>query len=90
MGQSFPIHYSPGKIHSRLDLGSDGCLYFSTHRGSTKATTDRYHYQGDWILRCDPQTARTEIVTQGPVPKHCIPCSVLDPKRLFFYGGVNF
>jgi len=21
------------------------------------------------------------------VPKHCIPCSVLDPKRLIFYGG---
>ena len=28
-------HYTPGKIHSRIDLGSDGCLYFSTHRGST-------------------------------------------------------
>ena len=27
-------HYTPGKIHSRLDLGRDGRLYFSTHRGS--------------------------------------------------------
>ena len=27
------------------------------------------------------------IVTRGPVPKHCIPTSVLDPKRLIFYGG---
>ncbi len=68
-------------------MGSDGYLYFSTHRGSAKATTDKYHYQGDWILRCDPQTGKTEVVAQGPVPKHCIPSSVLDPDRLIFYGG---
>src|SRR5262249_28270777 len=41
-------HYTPGKIHTRLDLGSDGWLYFGTHRGSTKATTDANHYKGDW------------------------------------------
>lgn len=29
-------HYTPGKIHSRLDMGTDGWLYFSTHRGSQK------------------------------------------------------
>ena len=80
-------HYTPGKIHSRLDLGDDGWLYFSTHRGSTRVTTDEYHYKGDWILRTHPQSGKTEIVAQGPVPKHCIPCSVLDPKRLIFYGG---
>jgi hypothetical protein len=50
-------------------------------------TTDEYHYKGDWILRCNPSTGKTEIVAQGPVPKHCIPCSVLDPKRMIFYGG---
>lgn len=80
-------HYTPGKIHSRLDVGHDGWLYFSTHRGSTRVTTDEYHYRGDWILRCDPVSGRTEVVAQGPVPKHCIPCSVLDPQRLIFYGG---
>jgi hypothetical protein len=80
-------HYVPGKIHGRLDMGDDGWLYFSTHRGSTTVTTDQYHYQGDWILRCDPTTGNTEVVVQGPVPKHCIPNSVLDPKRLIFYGG---
>lgn len=80
-------HYTPGKIHSRLDLGSDGWIYFSTHRGSTKATTDQFHYRGDWIIRCDPRSGRAEVVVQGPVPKHCIPTSVLDPKRLIFYGG---
>jgi len=80
-------HYTPGKIHSRLDMGSDGWLYFSTHRGSTNATTDANHYKGDWILRCHPESGKTEIVAHGPVPKHCIPCSVLDPQRLIFYGG---
>lgn len=80
-------HYMPGKIHSRIDLGSDGWLYFATHRGSTRVTTDEYHYKGDWIVRHHPETGKTEIVAQGPVPKHCIPTSVLDPERLIFYGG---
>jgi hypothetical protein len=80
-------HYTPGKIHSRIDLGSDGWLYCSTHRGSTRITTDENHYRGDWIIRCRPADGKAEIVTQAPVPKHCIPCSVLDPQRLIFYGG---
>ena len=80
-------HYTPGKIHSRIDLGNDGRLYYATHRGSTTVTTDQFHYKGDWILRTNPVTAETEIVAQGPVPKHCIPNSVLDPERLIFYGG---
>jgi len=80
-------HYVPGKIHGRLDLGDDGWLYFATHRGSTRVTTDEFHYQGDWILRHNPASGQTEVVAHGPVGKHCIPCSVLDPKRLVFYGG---
>jgi hypothetical protein len=80
-------HYTPGKIHGRLDMGRDGFLYFSTHRGSTTVTTDAYHYKGDWIIRCDPKSGKSEVVVQGPVPNHCIPNSVLDPDRLIFYGG---
>jgi hypothetical protein len=79
--------YTPGKIHSRLDLGSDGWLYCSTHRGSTRITTDENHYKGDWIIRCHPADGKSEIVAHAPVPKHCIPCSTLDPERLIFYGG---
>lgn len=82
-------HYTPGKIHSRLDLGDDGWLYFATHRGSTRVTTDEYHYRGDWLLRAHPPTGRTEVVAHGPVGKQCIPCSVLDPKRGIFYGGTQ-
>lgn len=80
-------HYAPGKIHSRIDKGSDGWLYFGTHRGSTRVTTDEYHYKGDWIVRYHPERKVSEIVAHGPVPKHCIPASVVDPERLIFYGG---
>ncbi|MBI1309856.1 hypothetical protein GC176_01005 [bacterium] len=80
-------HYTPGKIHSRVDMGRDGWLYYSTHRGSPKAANDENHYLGDWIFRTNPQTGESQIVAHGPVPKHSIPNSVLDPERLIYYGG---
>ncbi len=79
--------YVPGKIHTTLTVGKDGAIYFGTHRGSTKVTTDQYHYKGDWIIRVDPKSGKAEAVAQGPVPKHCIPTGLLDPERLIFYGG---
>jgi len=81
------MNYVPSKIHSRVDLGSDGWLYYSTHRGSPGTTTDKNGYKGDWILRTHPESAKTEIVATYPVDKHAIPMSVLDPERLIFYGG---
>lgn len=81
------LKYLPGKIHGRLDMGKDGFLYFSTHRGATNVTTDAYGYKGDWIIKCDAKTGKSEVVVHGPVPRHCIPCSVLDPDRMIFYGG---
>lgn len=81
------MDYTPGKIHSRIDVGSDGMVYFATHRGSARTTTDKYGYRGDWIFRVDPATAQAEIVAAHPVPKHCIPAGVLDPQRMIFYGG---
>ena len=82
-------HYAPGKIHTRLDIGVDGWLYCATHRGSTRVTTDEYHYRGDWIVRCHPESGKAEIVTHAPVPKHCIPNGALDHARLIFYGGTT-
>jgi len=79
--------YSPGKIHSRIDIGSDGWLYFSTHRGSRRWTTDAYGFEGDWIVRVDPEGGTAEIVAHAPVPKHSIPAGILDPDRLIFYAG---
>lgn len=79
--------YCPGKIHSRLELADDGWVYCSTHRGSASATTDKFHYLGDWILRFNPATGKSEVVAQGVVPKHCVPTSIVDPKRMIYYGG---
>lgn len=80
-------HYTPGKIHSRVDLGSDGWLYYATHRGSPKAANDESNYLGDWIFRTNPSTGKSEVIVHAPVPKHSIPNSVLDPDRMIFYGG---
>ena len=80
-------HYKPGKIHTRLDMGRDGWIYFSTHRGSPRVTNDQYHYKGDWIFRANPTTGKSEIVVHAPVEKHCIPNGTLDTDRLIFYGG---
>ncbi len=82
-------HYTPGKIHSRIDLGKDGWLYFSTHRGSTRITTEQYHYKGDWIIRHHPGRNVTEIVAHAPLPMQCLPASVMDPDRLIFYAGTT-
>jgi hypothetical protein len=82
-------HYTPGKIHTRVDVGRDGWVYFATHRGSTRVTIDRYHYRGDWIVRHHPATGKTELVAHGPVGKQCIPCGVLDARRLIYYGGTQ-
>lgn len=80
-------HYLPGKIHSRVDLGRDGWLYYATHRGSPAAASTANHYRGDWILRTHPTTGQSEVVAAAPVADHSIPCSVLDPDRLIFYGS---
>ena len=82
-------NYTPAKIHSRIDMGSDGWLYFTTHRGSGSYTTDKYHFKGDWLLRYHPGTEETEIVSHGPVGKESIPVSILDPDRMIFYGGTQ-
>jgi hypothetical protein len=79
-------HYSPAKIHTALTVGKDGYIYFGTHRGSTTVTTDKYHYEGDWLVRVHPD-AKPEVVVHAPVPKHCIPTGFLDPERLIFYGS---
>jgi len=80
-------HYTPGKIHGRVDMGADGNLYFATHRGSEKGAIDKNQYRGDWILRCDPKTLHSEVIVAAPVAKHSIPNSALDPARMIFYGG---
>jgi hypothetical protein len=87
--KAFPadMNYRPGEMQSRIDLGSDGWLYYATDRGSPTATHDGNGYKGEWVLRTNPATLETQIVATFPIPKHTIPASVLDPKRMIFYGG---
>ena len=80
-------YYTPGKIHSRIDLGKDGWLYYSTHRDSTRVTTAKNHFKGGWILRTHPLTGKTEIVAHAPLPMQTLPASVLDSNRMIFYAG---
>ena len=75
--------YTPGKVHGRLDVGNDGNIYFSTHRGSKNYTTEEYHYQGDWIFRYDPKTAKAGMASRaGPPP------GVLRSKRHDYESGL--
>lgn len=86
---AFPpeMNYRPGEMQSRIDLGSDGWLYYSTDRGSPTVTNDAHGYLGEWVLRTHPATGETKVVAQFPIAKHTLPASVLDPKRMMFYGG---
>lgn len=80
--------YTPGKIHSHIDLGSDGWLYFSTHRGSTRvADNPANHFEGDWLLKAHPPTGKAEVVAHAPLPMQCLPAGRLDPERLIWYAG---
>ena len=81
------MNYRPGEMQSRIDLGSDGWLYYATDRGSPTVTHDKNGYRGEWILRTNPQTLETQIVKQFPIDKHTLPASVLDPQRMIYYGG---
>jgi hypothetical protein len=86
---AFPpeMDYRPGEMQSRIDLGSDGWLYYATDRGSPTITDDAHGYRGEWILRTNPRTLETQIVATHPIAKHTLPASVLDPKRMIYYGG---
>ncbi len=86
---AFPatMNYRPGEMQSRIDLGSDGWLYYATDRGSPTVTDDAHGYLGEWVLRTHPRTRETEVVSTFPVAKHTLPASVLDPQRMLYYGG---
>ena len=79
--------YTPGKIHSQIDLGSDGWLYFTTHRGSTRVAEDpKNHFEGDWLLKANPATGEAKIVAAAPLKMQCLPAGRLDPEKLVWYA----
>src|SRR5262245_53906582 len=68
-------------------MGSDGCLYFSRHRGSPAAAHDANHYEGDWIFRCNPKPGAPAALRRVPGPKPSWPHRVRDRDRWIFYGA---
>ncbi len=82
-------HYTPGKIHSAIGMGKDGWLYFGTHRGSTRVTTAKNHFKGDWLLRYNPESGKSEVVAHAPLPGQCMPTGWLDGERMIFYSGTQ-
>ena len=84
--------YTPGKVHSLMQMGSDGCLYYSTHRGSSSYTDgkggEKHSYKGDWVLKTNPASGESEILLHGEVP-YSLPVGQLDPERLIYYCGTQ-
>lgn len=81
--------YTPGKIHGRLDMGKDGWIYFVTARGSTRVTTPENGFEGEWLLRVQPETGAIETVAYPVLAGDSVMDSVLDSERMIFYGGSN-
>lgn len=82
-------HYTPGKVHGRVDMGKDGWLYYSTYRSSSSDTKDEYHYDGDWIVRTHPKTGQSEVIARSPIAKHGVSGTMLDPDRLILFGATR-
>jgi len=59
------------------------------HRGSTKTTTEKNHFKGDWILRYQPMSNKAEVVVHAPLPNQSLPTGWLDGGRRIFYSGTQ-
>lgn len=72
IGADDKTRYSPGKIHGNLVEADAGRIYFIGYRGSEGQTTTAAGYRGDWLLRHDPRTGRTENLGI-PIPDCSVP-----------------
>jgi len=52
--------YSPGKIHAPICEMGDGWIYFVGYRGSEKLTRTQDDFKGDWLLRYELKSGKTE------------------------------
>lgn len=61
-----------GKVHAQLGIGPDNQIYAATYWGSSRGITYGNGYEGDLLLRIDPENgAVTRLAV--PVAKHGIP-----------------
>jgi len=61
-----------GKIHAQMVPGPCGEIYAMTYWGTRRDLVYGDGYEGDLLLRLDPQ-ARTTAVLGAPVPEHGVP-----------------
>lgn len=76
--------YASGKIHCRLMQAPDGWIYFAGYVG-TGPTSAEVGYIGDWLMRYNPETGKTEKV-DTPCPNAGTPCSILHGPSMTLYG----
>jgi len=79
-------HIAAGKLHSRIDQGRDGWLYFTTYWGENPTDADwDAGFLGSAVMRFSPASGKLELVG---VPAHGqgLPAARLDPKRMILYA----
>lgn len=77
--------YTPGKIHGGLVDGGDGWIYMFGYRGNVRLTTAEKGYRGDWLLRYEMATGKTENLGI-PLADCGVPCMKGHPKSHSLYG----
>lgn len=73
-----------GKLHSRIDEGSDGWLYFTTYWGQDPEESDKPAFKGSALMRFDPRSGKCEYLGT-PAPSQGLPSSRLDARRMILY-----
>lgn len=73
-----------GKIHSRIEEGRDGRLYFATFWGKQPKKAGGTNFVGGALFRYDPRTDRTDNLGV-PVAGQGLSTSRLDARRLWLY-----
>jgi hypothetical protein len=75
-----------GKLHSRIDEGNDGWLYFVTYWGRDPEDAEwAAGFKGSALVRFDPRTGECENLGL-PAPGQGLPSSRLDARRMVLYA----
>ncbi len=84
LGQSAG-HWGYGKLHSQMVRADDSGIYFATYRGNRRGIQFDDVYQGDVLLRLDPDSLAVESLGV-PVPGFGIPSLAASPDGRYLFG----
>lgn len=81
-----PGRFGYGKIHGRLNEGTDGQIYFATYWGKWRTENEQFH--GDRAMRYDPET---DVVTDLGMPEFGwgYPSTHMAPKQGLLYAEAH-